>query len=75
MTELSTVKLIMFTKGHYALCTKTAKMILVLFDGSICHTIENNQMPFLFSKNELDIGTVIDATVGSAYRISQEWGF
>ena len=40
--------------------------------GSICHTIKNNQLPFLFSKNELDMGTVIDVTVGLADHVSQD---
>ena len=36
---------------------------------------KNNYIPFLFSKNELDSGTMVDATVGSADPISQEWRF
>ena len=34
----------------------------------------NNPIPFLFSKNGLDAGKVINATVGSARLISLQWG-
>ena len=34
----------------------------------------NNPIPFLFSKNELDAGKVINATAGSARHIFLRWG-
>ena len=51
------------------------KSTLEINYGSICHKIEDNPVPSLFSKHELSIGTAIDATVGSADHISKVWSF
>ena len=38
------------------------------------HDIKQSDSLSLYKKNELDMGTVIDAAVGSADCLSHEWG-